>query len=187
MIGKTTTTSSISQELAGTLQMACYPLFQRLWRCTNVVLASAWNSDLIDNECHAANISLMVPPAWAVTRAVTKVLWFNIFYENLVTVPLKHLAKIVEMVVRHCDSKPEEIVFVMKASQQHMDWSIPESGITKTEKHRTRLLPRSITGLMRGARSTVQDVFQSRETAATQTCMLKSLCMFRIELMHGAT
>jgi hypothetical protein len=38
MNGKITTAScSISQELVGTLQMARYPLFQRLRRCTNNV------------------------------------------------------------------------------------------------------------------------------------------------------
>jgi hypothetical protein len=81
----------------------------------------------------------MAPLAWAVTRAVTIVFRFNNLHENPVQVPLKHLAKIVETVVRHCDSKPKSIVFVTKASQQHMDWSLPESGITKTEKHRLRL------------------------------------------------
>jgi hypothetical protein len=107
MNGKRTTASSISQELAGTLQMACYPLFQRLRRCTNAILASARNSDLIDNECLEANISITTPLAWAITRGVKIVFQFNILHENPVQVSLKHLAKIVEMVVRHCDSKPK--------------------------------------------------------------------------------
>jgi hypothetical protein len=109
MNGKSTTTSSISQELTGTLQMARYPLFQRLQRCTNVILVSARNSDLIDNECLEANISITAPPAWAITRAVTIVFRVNILHENPVQVPLSHLAKIVEMVARHCDSKPKQI------------------------------------------------------------------------------
>jgi hypothetical protein len=47
MNGKRTTASSISQELVGTLQMAGYPrFFNVLRRCTNVILASARNSDL---------------------------------------------------------------------------------------------------------------------------------------------
>jgi hypothetical protein len=82
------------------------PAFSSLRRCTNnVILASARNSDLIDNQCLAANISITAPPAWAITRAVTIVFWFNILHEIPVQVPLKHLAKIVETVVRHCDSK----------------------------------------------------------------------------------
>jgi hypothetical protein len=165
-----------------------YSLFQRLRRCTNVKLASARNSDLIDNECLAANISITAPPAWEITRAVMIVFQFNILHENPVQVPLKHLTKIVETVVSHCDSKPKWIAFfVIKASQQHMDWSLPESGITKTEKHCSRLLPRVRTRLMRGTRSTVEELSESRKMAATQTCMLKSLHIFRIELMHGAT
>jgi hypothetical protein len=100
MNGKSTTASSISQELAGTLQMARYPLFQRLQRCTNVILASALNSDLIDNECLAANTSIMAPPAWAITRVVAIVFRFNILHENPVQVPLKHLAMIVEILKR---------------------------------------------------------------------------------------
>jgi hypothetical protein len=107
MNGKSTTASSISQELTGTLQMARYLLYQRLRHCTNVILASARNSDLIDNACLAANISMMVSPAWAITRAVTIVFQFNILHENPVQVPLKHLTKIVETVVTHCDSKPK--------------------------------------------------------------------------------
>jgi hypothetical protein len=99
-----TTTSSISQELAGTLQTARYPLFQRLRRCTNAILTSVWNSY---NECLLANISVTAPPAWAITRAVTIVFWFNILHENSVQVPLKHVMKIAETVVRHCDSKPK--------------------------------------------------------------------------------
>jgi hypothetical protein len=50
MNGKSTTASSISEELAGTLQMARYTIFQCLRRCTNVILASAPNSDLKDNK-----------------------------------------------------------------------------------------------------------------------------------------
>jgi hypothetical protein len=38
MNGKNTTGSSISQELVGTRQMARCPLFQRLQRCTKVIL-----------------------------------------------------------------------------------------------------------------------------------------------------
>jgi hypothetical protein len=100
MNGKSTTAGSVSQELAGTLQMARYPLFQRLRCCTNVILASARNSDLIDNECLPANISITAPPAWAITRAVTIVFRFNILHENPVQVPLKRLANIVEMVAK---------------------------------------------------------------------------------------
>jgi hypothetical protein len=107
MNGKSTTASSISQELAGTLQMARYPLFQCLQRCTNVILASVQNSDLLDNECLAANISTTAPSAWAITWAVTIVFRFNILHENPVQVPLKHLAKTVETVVRNCDLKPK--------------------------------------------------------------------------------
>jgi hypothetical protein len=98
MNGKNTTASSISQELTGTLQMR---------HCTNVILACERNSDLIEKECLAASISIMASPAWEITRAVTIVFGFNIPHENLVQVPLKHLAKIVETVVRHCDSKPK--------------------------------------------------------------------------------
>jgi hypothetical protein len=90
------TSSSISQELAGSVQMARYPLFQHMRHCTNVILASAWNSDHIDNECLAANISITAPPALAITRAVTIVFRFNILHEKPVQVPLKHLAKIAE-------------------------------------------------------------------------------------------
>jgi hypothetical protein len=50
--------------------MARYPLFQHLQCCTNVTLASARNSDLIDDECLAANISITAHPVWAITRAV---------------------------------------------------------------------------------------------------------------------
>jgi hypothetical protein len=72
-----------------------------------VILASARNSDLIDNECLAAYISITALSAWAITRVVTIVFRFNILHENPVQVPLKHLMKIVETVVRHCDSKPK--------------------------------------------------------------------------------
>jgi hypothetical protein len=107
MNGKITAASSISQDLVGTLQIARYPLFQRLRHCTNVILACPRNSDLIDNECLVADIFITSPPAWAITRAVTIVFRFNILNENPVQVPLKHLAKIVETVVRHCGSKPK--------------------------------------------------------------------------------
>jgi hypothetical protein len=108
MNGKSTTESSISQELAGTLQMARYQLlFQCLRRCANVILASARNSDLIDNECLSASLSITEPPAWAVTREVTIDFRFHLLHENPVQVPLKHLTKVVEMVVRHCDSVPK--------------------------------------------------------------------------------
>jgi hypothetical protein len=67
-------------ETGGHSADARYTLFQRLHRCTNTILASARNSDLIDNECLSANISIRAPLAWAVTRAVTIVFRFNIFF-----------------------------------------------------------------------------------------------------------
>jgi hypothetical protein len=57
-------------------------LFQCLWRCTNVILPSVRNSDLMDNECLAANISITATPAWAITRVVTIVFWFNILHHQ---------------------------------------------------------------------------------------------------------
>jgi hypothetical protein len=39
-------------------------------------------SDLIDNECLAANISITAPPAWAITRVVTIFFPFNILHES---------------------------------------------------------------------------------------------------------
>jgi hypothetical protein len=78
MNGKSTTASSISRELAGTLQMARYLLFQRLRRCTNVIIASAQNSDLIDNECLAANISITAPPAWEMLKTVISSVWRSV-------------------------------------------------------------------------------------------------------------
>jgi hypothetical protein len=68
MTGKGAAANSVSQEFASILQMSRPPLLQRLRRCTNVILPSLRNRNLIDNECLAANIVISArTTTWAVT------------------------------------------------------------------------------------------------------------------------
>jgi hypothetical protein len=90
MTGKGTAANYVFQELASILQISRHSLLQRLRRCSNVILPTLRNLNLINNECLAANIVITArPTTGAVTRAVPKIFRINVPQEYLIQVPLK--------------------------------------------------------------------------------------------------